>query len=201
MITDPVAQWLFTILFVAIAVYLTPQLRIVRRRPLEAIGVAFHIVMSLDMFAMAWPWWSSIPALPELLFFVVASLWYVAIFAGQLLRRIPAASVGGHGPWLQINHLIMMLAMVWMVVAMWPDDGAHHTAGHHDHAAGMSTAMNLTGAATIAALIMAGAVLLALQLQRRHAPRSARENPRYLHLAEAAMCLGMAAMAWTMIAH
>lgn len=195
MVADPVLQWVLTLPFSSTALY--SCLRLVRDRKLFlVVGDGLHLVMSLAMIAMCWPWWSVIPALPLLFVFIVGTIWFVLVAALQSQRRIPRASVGGHSAWHQVAHAIMMLAMVWMILAMPSGtDSATHT--HHHGSLDLWAA--LTGVSITAALGTTGVVFL-VELSG-----CLRGRTTWLdHTGDVAsgtlMSLGMAAMCWLMIA-
>lgn len=129
-LSDPVLQWVLTLTFSATAAY--SALRLVNdRKPLLVVGDSLHFVMSLAMIAMCWPWWAVIPTLPRLLAFIAGTMWFVLVTVLQAQRRITCSSLGGHSAWHRVAHAIMMLAMVWMILAMpsGTDSAAH--AHHH----------------------------------------------------------------------
>ena len=134
--------------------------------------------------------------------------WYLALLLvwclGLARRR--------HGPtpgWSRLGHLahhtVMMLAMVWMAVAM-ALTGGHHHGGHHDSAVGPGSAVGSGAGPTTAALLgvactaalVAGATLLTVEVVERR-----REHPRLTGLlrraASPVMSYAMAVMCWTMI--
>ena len=111
MLSDPVLQWTLTLAFSATAAYATLQL-FTDRKPLLIAGNALHLVMSLVMIAMCWPWWTVLPPLPQTLFFSAGTAWFGAIVLLQTRRHHPGCR-GGHGAWHQVAHAGMMLAMVW----------------------------------------------------------------------------------------
>ena len=124
----------------------------------DRVSNLLHLAMSGAMIAMPWSW--AVPALPQVVVFSAGAFWY----AGAALFR-PAADArlgvghGAHGrPAGLWYHAGMMLAMVWMAVAMVPaGDGAGAMPGMvHGHAAGVG----LTGDApwALALSIALGAV-------------------------------------------
>ncbi|MGO2050692.1 MAG: DUF5134 domain-containing protein [Microbacterium sp.] len=195
MLSDPVLQWVLTLTFSATAGY--SALRLVNdRKPLLVVGDSLHLVMSLAMITMCWPWWAVIPTLPQLLVFIAGTMWFVLVTVLQAQRRITRASLGGHSAWHQVTHAIMMLAMVWMILAMPSVTGA--AAHTHDHG-GLDLWAALTGVAITAALATAGVIFLVELI------RCVRGRTTWLgHTGDVAsgmlMSLGMAAMCWPMIA-
>lgn len=194
MLSDPVLQWVLTLTFSATAAY--SALRLVNdRKPLLVVGDSLHLVMSLAMIAMCWPWWAVIPTLPQLLAFIAGTMWFVLVTVLQAQRRITRSSLGGHSAWHQVAHAIMMLAMVWMILAMPSGtDSAAHT--HHHGGLGLWEA--LTGVAITSALATTGVVFLVELI------RCLRGRTTWLgHTGDVAsgtlMSFGMAAMCWPMI--
>lgn len=194
MLTDPVLQWALTLVFSATAVYAV--LRLLRDgKPILIVGNALHLVMSLVMIAMCWPWWTIIPAFPQLLVFGAGTVWFVTIAVAQGRRRISRAAVGGHSAWHQVAHAVMMLAMVWMVLAM--PSGTDSTTHAHHHS-GLEPWAALTGVAITSALVTSGVIFLVELL------RCVRGRTGWLgHTGDVAsgtlMSFGMAAMCWPMI--
>lgn len=73
MLSDPVLAWVLTLAFSATAVY--SVLRLVNDRKLFlVVGDGLHLVMSLAMIAMCWPWWTVIPVFPQLFVFIVGTM-------------------------------------------------------------------------------------------------------------------------------
>ncbi|WP_022916625.1 DUF5134 domain-containing protein [Ruania albidiflava] len=211
---DPVLQWMFTAVFLAVAGhcvigladFLRPVVRggageradgVVERR--TAIAHLCHLLMSLAMAAMAWPWWTHLPATPQVVVFALAAAWFVVqtrtATAGRLRYAVDA---------------VMMLAMVWMVAVM--GYGPHATAagttgamGGHQH--GMLAPAQVAVGLVFTVAMLAAAVTCATG--RTSAPASsgmpAARRSTVLHrradvAARTAMSTGMAAMCWLMVA-
>ena len=208
MVADPVLQWALTIAFGATGLYAALRIAMTRA-PLILIGQLLHLLMSAGMVAMCWPWWAALPAMPQTVVFGTATVWFAALFALQLARRVRRSAVDGHEAWHQAAHAIMMLAMVWMIVTMGLGGGAAgaagavgttgeaDAAGHHHGELPLWAA--LSGVGLTAGLLVAGAIF-AIELLR-----SLRGRPRWLGhagdlAAGAVMSFGMAAMCWPMIA-
>lgn len=183
MITSPLLQWVFTAVFVAIAGYLVWRLIADRGRPVQFIGGVFHLLMALVMVAMAWPWWRTLPWLPQLVLFAVSTLWFVAVAIAQRLGRFEPAQLGCHPAWHQAVHAVMMGSMTWMVAVMPP--GGHHM---------MSNAAMLIGLVFTIGLVV-GALLLAIDAVRANGRAG---HGRLEALVMVAMLMGMAVMNTTM---
>lgn len=205
MVTNPLAQWAFTIVFSATAMYAFCRMVVDRRHPVATVGNALHVVMSIDMVAMAWPVWSSIDALPQILVFSAGTGWYLIVAGLSARRALLPSTIGGHGAWHQIAHALMMLTMVWMTAAMQfgssdPMDMGNQAAseGMHMHSS-LSTPVTLGGIALTGGLVVAGVVMVVELLGcLRNRTRSWLGHTGDL-AAGAVMSLGMAAMCWLML--
>jgi len=195
MVSDPALQWLLTIAFSATGLYAAVRVA-VDRAPLLVVGHALHLAMSAGMVAMCWPWWAAIPAAPQLAVFGAAGAWFAGLIALQLARRVPRAAVGGHSPWHQAAHAIMMLGMVWMTASMGvgQEPGDH---GHH-HGGALALWASLSGVALTAALLVAG-VLFLVELAVGLRGRRTWLGHTGDVAAGTVMSFGMAAMCWPMI--
>src|SRR5699024_7654199 len=141
-ITGPVLPWVFTALFLAVAAHCVVGLGVALRPVMPgrvgdrsgggvdgrtAIAHLCHLLMSLSMVAMAWPWWSHLPATPQVVVFALAAAWFAV--------QTRSATTG------RLRHVIdaaMMLAMVWMVAVMGygphaTDAGMAGTMADHQH--------------------------------------------------------------------
>ncbi|MGO2141196.1 MAG: DUF5134 domain-containing protein [Leucobacter sp.] len=194
MLSDPVLQWALTLIFSATAMNTTVRL-FADRKLLLIVGNALHLAMSIVMVAMCWPWWSLLPAVPQTLFFSAGTVWFGAIAILQVRRRITRATAGRHSAWHQVAHAVMMLAMVWMILAM--PSGLDATTHAHHHG-GLEPWAALTGVAITAALAISGVIFLVELI------RCLRGRTTWLgHTGDVAsgmlMSFGMAAMCWPMI--
>jgi hypothetical protein len=117
-IGTPVTSSVATVLFGALSVWFAVRAVTGRDVP-DRVSNLLHLAMSAAMTAMPWSWGP--PALPQVLVFTAGASWY----AGTALFR-PTADAGlgvGHGRHTAAGlwyHAAMMLAMVWMAVAMIP---------------------------------------------------------------------------------
>lgn len=175
-----------TVLFVALAGY--SAARLVRSRSVEdGVDHLCHLVMSLVMALMVWPWWSSVPAAPVAVVFGASALWFT-------LRLLRAHTDHVHDRGGHLVHAVMAVAMVWMAIAMvgmTADDGTHV------HAAGMTSLAALGILLTVSLLVAAGALAvdgIALLAAGRRRWCGAGVDA----LVSCAMCLGMVAMTWPM---
>ncbi|QPZ37972.1 DUF5134 domain-containing protein [Paramicrobacterium chengjingii] len=185
-------QWSLSLIFALTGLH-SLGLTAASRSIEQATGHVLHVIMSLDMVAMCWPWWSSIPALPQALVFGAASAW----FAGRIAWKWRRGEASPHFALHQLSHLVMMLVMVWMVVAMGPTaaaegDAAPVAATGHSHGM-LGPIAGLSGSVLVALLIAAGVLFCLTALRRDGGGR--------LHAsANGAMCVGMVVMCWPMMA-
>lgn len=194
MLSDPVLQWALTLAFSATAAYAAARL-ILDRKPLLTVAHAVHLAMSLAMIAMCWPWGMAIPALPQFLVFAGGTAWFVAMGALQAQRRVPRAALGGHSAWHQVAHAAMMLAMVWMFLAMPSGSDAGMNAHHHGR---LDPGAALTGVAVTASLVISGVIFLVETVRCLRGPTTWRGHTGDV-VSGTLMSLGMAAMCWAMI--
>lgn len=194
MLSDPVLQWALTLTFSATAMYATVRL-FADRKLLPIVGNALHLVMSVVMVAMCWPWWSLLPRVPQTLFFSAGVVWFGAIAILQARRRITRSAAGGHSAWHQVAHAAMMLAMVWMILAMPSGTDATTHAHHHG---GLEPWAALTGVAITAALAISGVIFL-VELIRCLCGRTTWLGHTGDVASGTLMSFGMAAMCWPMI--
>lgn len=212
MVEDAWLQWALALVFVLTALHSVGRAA-ASRSVGSGIGHGLHVVMSLDMVAMCWPWWTVIPAWPQGVLFGAAAAWFASRLGLHWRRGQATARFALH----QASHAVMMLVMVWMVAAMGPmvsagsgrlrgasgataasagstgsgADMAAAMAGAHSHGM-LGPVAGLIGSLLVALLIAAG-VIFALDAARRATGR--------LHaVANSAMCAGMVVMCWPMIA-
>lgn len=121
MIAESGLRWLLTVLFAALTAY--GLWRVVRPTGHAGHGgnVAFasrmahllHALMALAMGVMVWPWGMGLPAAPQVVFFVLAAVWFPAaalVWGGSGRRR--------RAVWRALPHALVMAAMAWMLYAM-----------------------------------------------------------------------------------
>lgn len=212
MITDITLRWVVTALFAVSAVHCVRGLAHRTASLSDRIGNGIHLIMSLAMLVMAWPFSMSWPTVAPMVFFLVAALWFVAM----LFVSNPAPSYRLSTGY----HAVMMLAMAFMYAVMTKDllpapktrRFAH--AGHGGMAdmpgmdmAGMDTANDANGTvehtggfdwtyAGIVACVVLFAVATLLWLYRYFARQRTTEGAPCGHgwLCEVLMAAGMAAM-------
>ncbi|MFV0451104.1 MAG: DUF5134 domain-containing protein [Propioniciclava sp.] len=191
MIGDPVIAWLLAGIFTLTAAHAAWQLLLAARWS-SAVDDTLHLVMSLLMVAMVRPWWSTLPALPPLLFFTAATAWYaVGLFGAARAASWQPARTGQAA-----THQTMMGARVWMIAVLAPTDPS--TAGHQSlSAAAGLVGVGLTAFLTVVAVI-AGVDAVASPAGRG---RAATDGSRLHRSMTALMAAGMAIMCWQMLAH
>ncbi|MGJ8517074.1 DUF5134 domain-containing protein [Carnimonas bestiolae] len=133
MIESDWLRWLITALFAFAAI--DSAYRIIRpERSILRYCHLWHLLMSLAMLAMSWPWGHQLPALPQVVLFSVATLWFVwlGISGGCCAtddphRNLTRLSMG--------YHALMMAAMAWMLLDMASMAGMSDMSGmaHHAH--------------------------------------------------------------------
>ncbi|MBW4041836.1 MAG: DUF5134 domain-containing protein [Acidobacteria bacterium] len=141
----PLTASVATVVFGALGVWFAGRVVTGRDVP-DRVSNLLHLAMTGSMIAMPWPW--AVPALPQVVVFSAGAFWY----AGAALFRPSAdARLGvGHGAHGHLAglwyHAAMMLAMVWMAVAMVPAvaDGTGGMAGMA-HAAPTVGGTGMTG--------------------------------------------------------
>ncbi|MGQ4515060.1 DUF5134 domain-containing protein [Streptomyces sp. DW26H14] len=124
-------KWLLTVLFSAVAGY--ALWRALPARPtgtaaagqsaLDRTAHALHAVMAVAMGVMVWPWGMRLPAVPQVVFFSLAAVWFLvaALFARTSGDSVPRRL--GHA----VPHALAMAAMAWMLAAM--DGGPAQASG------------------------------------------------------------------------
>nr|WP_277349038.1 DUF5134 domain-containing protein [Streptomyces sp. HNM0575] len=162
---------MFTAALAALAVY--ALLRAVRSsRPAGGVSHLLHATMAVAMAVMCWPQGMEMPAVPQVVFFAAAALWYPVAAA--------AGGPGGTGPsrsrrmLAALPHSAVMAGMAWMLHAMNESMGGAHQAsgatghgaagGHHGAAPTELATMSLHGTAQQTVAWILGAVFLALSL-------------------------------------
>lgn len=153
----PLTASVATIVFGALSLWFAGRVVTGRDVP-DRISNLLHLAMSGAMVAMPWSW--AVPALPQVVVFSAGAFYYAG---AALFRPSSDALLGvGHGAHGRLAglwyHAGMMLAMVWMAVAMIPAAAADDASGMSmTHAAGVAA---LTGDApwALALSIALGAV-------------------------------------------
>ncbi len=208
MIADVALRWVVTVLFGLSAAECLYSLR-GHRGWVSGVGHVLHVVMSIAMLVMAWPIGMGLPTRSPMLFFAVATVWFIAIAA---VSKDPAARLGNQ------YHAVMMGAMAWMYAAM---DSALLSGGASDGATASPASMpgmDMSAGASSAqptepqwistinwALTIGFAVAAVYWLYRYRAKRAADPGPRTATLAHAGtlaqsfMAAGMAVMFGVML--
>lgn len=141
MIEDLALRWTVTVLFVITAVECTVAAYGVRRNWTSAVGNAIHVLMAVAMTVMAWPEGAELPTTPPMVFFLLAAVWFLVMFAVGAGRRLG-----------NLYHVAMMLAMAWMYAWMngalfseqASDTAPHDMPRHGSHLPGLDhQGMNL----------------------------------------------------------
>ena len=133
MIDDLLLRGVVTALFVATAVMFAIASWVHRRTAGYVVSGALHIVMAVAMIAMSWPQSAALPTTGPMVFFLLATVYFVIVVFAQAGHRLANA-----------YHAAMMLAMAWMYAVMSGDlapapaegsvpaggHGGHHHGGH-----------------------------------------------------------------------
>ncbi|AKK27152.1 DUF5134 domain-containing protein [Mycobacterium sp. EPa45] len=109
MIADLTLRWVVTILFVIAAAECLSTLAVGSRRPANVVSQLLHVVMAVAMAVMAWPWGAALPTIAPMVFFLLATVWFVAVTLSPICAGHRVAGV---------YHALMMLAMAWMYAVM-----------------------------------------------------------------------------------
>jgi hypothetical protein len=136
---------------------------------LERVAHALHALMAVAMAVMTWPWGMRVPATPQVVFFSLAAVWFLA--AACFVRSSTAPL-----PYRVLHaapHALAMAATAWMANTMRAgssvgggESGSSMVdiPGMHMHAPGSAAAMTLTGSDTSVTIVLA-MVFLALALR------------------------------------
>lgn len=128
MIDDLLLRGVVTALFVATTVMFAIASWVHRRAAGYLVSGALHIVMAVAMIAMAWPQGAALPTTGPMVFFLLASVYFVVVVFAQAGHRLANA-----------YHAAMMLAMAWMYAVMSghlspaPAEGSVPAGGHGGH--------------------------------------------------------------------
>ena len=177
------------------------------RRPVLVVGHVLHALTAAGMIAMAGPWWPVVSPAAQLTAFGLASAWFVALAVLRAGGLLTIGATGGHGVWHLVGHAVMMLAMVWMVVAMLPvAPSSSPTAsvgapvsGLHRHGV-LPTSLVLPGIAATAALVAVAALVMVELTEHLRTVPGRRARLAGDLVPDIVMSLGMAGMCWTMLA-
>jgi hypothetical protein len=106
-IQDIFLRWIVTALFVLSAAECLLAIATGRRTWAHVVGSLLHFIMSVAMVVMAWPWGATLPTIGPLVFFLLATVWFVALGFTDVGHRV-----------VNCYHALMMLAMSWMYAVM-----------------------------------------------------------------------------------
>nr|WP_269449701.1 DUF5134 domain-containing protein [Auraticoccus cholistanensis] len=165
----------------------------------ERLDHGLHLLMSLAMLTMAWTHGSSVPVWPQLVLFALSSLWFLgrALWSpgqplwspGRTGHAATSATEDASVAWLPWFHVVMTLAMVWMLAVEPPEGGSAH-----DHtAARLGLVPELTGLGLVA-LLLAGTALSVSAAVHARASRAPHHRPGGFDVSHTVMGVGMLAM-------
>jgi hypothetical protein len=134
MIQDLFLRWIVTTLFVLSAAESLYAIATGRRVWTHVVAQFLHVVMAVAMVAMAWPWGADVPTTGPMVYFLLATVWFVIVTMVE----------SGHRG-INAYHAVMMLAMAWMYAVMSggllptpaENAGGGAPAGHHGSSASM----------------------------------------------------------------
>lgn len=107
MIADQLLRWVVTALFVISAAECVFAVVTGTRAWRDVVGQSLHFVMAVAMAVMAWPAGAALSTTGPMLFFALATVWFVVMTLAQSGHRLVNA-----------YHGVMMLAMAWMYAVM-----------------------------------------------------------------------------------
>ncbi|MGH3644819.1 MAG: DUF5134 domain-containing protein [Mycobacterium sp.] len=107
MISALLLRWIVTALFVLSAAEMVYALVKSHRTWTHVVSHLLHLVMAVAMAVMAWPRGAALPTIASMVFFLLATVWFVGVVVAGLGHRL----VNGY-------HATMMLAMAWMYAVM-----------------------------------------------------------------------------------
>jgi hypothetical protein len=129
MIQDTILRGIVTVFFVLSAAECLYEIATCHRIWTVVVRDVLHIIMSVAMVLMAWPWGAKLPTTGPMVFFLIAAVWFAA-----------AGLIGTGHRLIDGYHALMMLAMAWMYAVMngglLPGqlhrchDGHHTTSAH-----------------------------------------------------------------------
>lgn len=116
-------RWFVTVLFILAAAQCVYALTRVGTSRKCRIGHFFHLAMSVAMIFMAWPFSADWPTVAPMLFFIVATVWFVISIATkredcEVDRGCVPETDTMIGRVVAIYHAAMMGAMSWMYAVM-----------------------------------------------------------------------------------
>jgi len=132
-IQDLALRWFVTILFVLAAAECLSTLAGGGRRWTNVTSQLLHVVMAVAMAVMAWPWGAALPTIAPMVFFLLATGWFVGV---------TASPIGAGHRIAGSYHALMMLAMAWMYAVM----NGRLLPGQADYIADSSPAGSQSGA-------------------------------------------------------
>ncbi|MCX2729082.1 DUF5134 domain-containing protein [Saccharopolyspora sp. NFXS83] len=133
MVESLLLSWVLTVLFAVTAAWCAYSATRPALLPRDRLSSVSHLVMSLLMIAMVWPWGMSVPATPQIVLFAATALWFAAL----TVLRTPCAHGYGSPRLAHSHHAVMSAAMVWMIATMpLLMLGASDSGGGHHHSMG-----------------------------------------------------------------
>lgn len=167
MISSVQLSWTLSIVFGVVcgwSLFRCLQPNVAARQPTIADRVSYfaHFVMSAAMIAMIWPWGMGLPLWPQTVVFVLATVWFLALAAAGSRIASCARDIEAQGRWHNLQHAVLMTAMVWMLAMMplvptsSPSEGSGHA--HHGGASASTSSsvdVDIPVAITMISLLLA----------------------------------------------
>jgi hypothetical protein len=110
MIADVALRWVVTVLFALSIAECAHALAAHHGAWPARVNHTLHLVMSMAMIVMVWPFGMNLPTFPPMVFFVLAALWFAGLGA--------AVSTKVRDRLVNAYHAVMMAAMAWMYAVM-----------------------------------------------------------------------------------
>jgi hypothetical protein len=135
-IQDLFLRWIVTTFFAISATECVCCIAAKRRSWTSFVGNSLHTLMAIAMAVMAWPRGADLPPTGPLVFFLLATVWFIAVTLGLPGHRRANA-----------YHAVMMLAMAWMYAVMsgglLPASSDVASAGAGGHGSSSMPGMNM----------------------------------------------------------
>jgi hypothetical protein len=210
MVNSMFVSWILTIAFAATGMwFLLGRARRTGSAPptaVDRISDLIHVLVSVVMIVMIWPWGARVPVWPQAVAFVLAACWFLAPVVSARFRPTPQPQGLRWSP--HVHHATMAIALVWMILTMpgaaSMDPGMPGPGGDDAMSSAMAAAsVDPLGATEIINVVLAAYFLLSA-LPLLSAVRAGRNDPGRRHrvldaASHATMSVGMAALLLMML--
>lgn len=141
-------RWTLTVLFGLLTLYGIWRVAVSGHDSAAGrVAHGLHTVMALAMGVMVWPEGMDLPAWPQVVFFSLAALWFVAVGTAA-----PGALPRSRALRAALPHVLVMGAMAWMVYAMSSTMSVHAGSG----GTGSMPGMDMSGGSAISSMTLHG---------------------------------------------